>query len=74
MLFGSDDVVKAYNNYFQYLYKYEDKNGNPIEMIEILGNVILEIRKDLGNSKTALNQFDMLRFLITDIEKFENKL
>ena len=73
MLFGSDEVVKAYNNYFQYLYKYEDKRNNPVEMIETLGSVILEIRKDLGNSKTALNQFDMLRFLITDIEKFEDK-
>ena len=44
MLFGSDKVVKAYNNYFQYLYRYEDKNNNPVKMIETLGSLILDKR------------------------------
>ncbi len=40
-------------------------------MINTLGKVILEIRKDLGNKQTTLTEFDMLRFLITDIDKLE---
>jgi len=70
MLFGSDNVITAYNNLFQYLYKNES-NLNPTESIKALGKVILEIRKDLGNDKTILKEFDMLRFMITDIDKFK---
>jgi len=70
MLFGSDSVVNAYNDYFQYLYKNES-NLDPYKMLNALGKVILEIRKDLGNDKTALKEYDMLRFMITDIEKMK---
>lgn len=70
MLFGSDNVVNAYNDYFQYLYKNES-NLDPKNMLNALGKVILEIRKDLGNDKTALKEYDMLRFMITDIEKMK---
>src|SRR5690606_1313175 len=68
MLFGSDNVVNAYNDYFQFLYKNGD-NLDPFEMLRCLGKVILEIRRDLGNDKTALKEIDMLRFIITDIDK-----
>jgi len=71
MLFGSDNVVNAYNDYFQYLYKNES-SLDPIVMLNSLGKVILEIRKDLGNDKTALKEFDMLRFMIPDIDKFNS--
>ncbi len=70
MLFGSDNVVIAYNNFFQHLYKNES-NQNPTESLKKLGKVILEIRKDLGNDKTILKEFDMLKFMLTDIEKFK---
>lgn len=72
MLFGSDKVVNAYNDYFQYLYKNES-NLDPYEMLNALGKVILEIRKDLGNDNTVLKEYDMLRFMITDIEKIKNQ-
>jgi hypothetical protein len=71
MLFGSDSVVNAYNDYFQYLYQVESEK-NPIEMLNALGKVVLEIRKDLGNDKTALQEYDMLRFMITDIDKLKS--
>lgn len=71
MLFGSDKVVYAYNNYLQYLYKNEAEI-NPITSINLLGKVILEIRKDLGNDKTVLTEFDMLRFMITDIDHYKH--
>ncbi len=66
MLFGSDNVVKAYNDYFQYLYNNEN-NMKAEEMLKQLGKVILEIRKDLGNKKTMLKELDMLRFIIKDL-------
>lgn len=71
MLFGSDSVVKAYNEFFQYLYQNES-NVDPHEMLRIFGEVILAIRIDLGNSKTKLKEKDMLRFMITDIDKLKD--
>lgn len=37
------------------------------------GKLLLEIRKSLGNKKTKLDEFDMLRAMIKDIEKWEHK-
>lgn len=68
MLFGSDDVINAYNDFFQYLYNNESQI-DPRDMLNASGKIILEIRKDLGNDKTLLKEFDMLRFMITDIDK-----
>ena len=34
-----------------------------------LVTVVLEIKKDLGNTKTFLKDYDMLRFMIIDIDK-----
>ncbi len=72
-LFGSDNVVIAYSNFMQYIYKMESqKEKKPIEMLNYLGKVMLEIRKSLGNKKTKLNEIDMLRFLIKDIDELKN--
>lgn len=68
MLIGSDQVVQAYNDFFQYLYKNPD-NPSPHKILEQFGNVVLQIRKDLGNSHTKLERKDMLRFMINDIDK-----
>jgi hypothetical protein len=67
MLFGSDNVVNAYNDFFQYLYKNNDTIVAK-EMLKALGKVVLEIRKDVGNSKTTLKEYDMLRFMISDMD------
>ena len=74
-LFGSDNVVRAYNAFLQYGYKGE-ANENMEQRVEMYmrlwGKLLLEIRKDVGNKKTCLNEFDMLRWLITDIDKLEH--
>lgn len=72
MLFGSDSAVNAYNDYFQFLYKNEG-NLDPYEMLKSLGKVVLEIRRDLGNENTALKEFDMLRFMISDIDEVKGR-
>jgi hypothetical protein len=40
--------------------------------MRLWGQLLLEIRKDVGNKKTGLNELDMLRWLISDIEKLEH--
>ncbi|MFC5272059.1 hypothetical protein [Adhaeribacter terreus] len=69
MMFGSDGVVRAYNDFFQFLYNQPD-TSSPKLMMTYLGRLVIEIRKDIGNNSTTLKELDMLRFMITDIDKF----
>ncbi len=73
-LFGSDNVVRAYNAFLQYAYKAEsgeNEEQRAVRYMHLWGQLLLEIRKDVGNKKTGLNELDMLRWLISDIEKLE---
>ena len=74
-LVGSDEVVKAYGNLMQHIYKNNNSNDvkNSSEIIRLWAVLLLEIRKSLGNKSTKLNEKDMLRHLITDIEKVDFK-
>lgn len=68
-LFGSDEVVRAYNALMEYTYKTEStKRQDPKEMMRLWGGLLLEIRKSLGNKKTKLHELDMLRAMIKDID------
>ena len=77
-LFGSDDVVKAMNAYWKYLYQQEsiekadsDKKGG-YELLSLFGDLLVEVRKSLGNKNTQLNNVDMLQFVIKDIDKLKS--
>jgi len=73
-LFGSDEVVWAYNSLMKHAYKAETTgNQDPKEMMRLWGKLLLEIRKSLGNKKTKLDEFDMLRAMVKDIDKLEHK-
>jgi hypothetical protein len=67
-LFGSDEVVRAYNALMKHTYEAEStRKQDTKEMMRLWGNLLLEIRKSLGNKKTKLNERDMLRAMIKDI-------
>ena len=70
-LMASDSVVKAYNEMFQNIYnRGESTEGSSEEfyrdVLKNLGNFLLEVRKDMGQSKTELKFLDMLESFITD--------
>jgi len=68
-LFGSDDVVRAYNALMKYTYEVESTGKqDPKGMVRMWGSLLLEIRRSLGNKKTKLNELDMLRAMIKDID------
>ena len=70
-LFGSDEVVKAYNALMQHTYEAEStEKQDPKEMMRLWGMLLLEIRKSLGNKKTKLDELDMLRAMIKDIDEY----
>jgi len=69
-LFGSDEVVRAYNELVQYTYQAE-ASGQPNTsiMMRRWGRLLLEIRRSLGNRRTRLDEVDMLRGMIKDIDQ-----
>ena len=73
-LFGSDEVIRAFNNLMKHTYEAEATgNQDPEKMILLWGKLLLEIRKSLGNKKTKLNEFDMLRAMIKDVSTIEHE-
>lgn len=75
VLLGSDDVVRAYNALMQHSFKSASSDKQDFgETIQLWGKLRLEIRKSLGNKKTKLDELDMLRGEITDIDKLEKLL
>jgi AcrR family transcriptional regulator len=66
--FGSDEMVTSYNNMMQSFYKNESEN-NPKLALKNFAGFLLSVRKDVYNKNTKLKDWDMLKFMITDIEK-----
>ena len=69
-LMGSDDVVKAMNELMQYIYKTTQANTQlvPKDLFGRWGELLLAIRRDLGNKNTNLKPIDMLKSQIKDID------
>ncbi|MCK4357696.1 MAG: hypothetical protein KAW92_02950 [Candidatus Cloacimonetes bacterium] len=74
-LYGSDKVISAYNSLMKFAYEsdFDNSNYDAEKMFNLFGHFILEIRKDLGYKKSKLDEIDMLRGIIKDIDKNLNK-
>ncbi|WP_140160573.1 hypothetical protein [Algoriphagus antarcticus] len=72
-LYGNDEVVKAFNDMFQLIYDKEKYNENVSLLIPFLGKVLLEMRKELGNKNTKIDEFQILEFLIKDIKEMKSE-
>lgn len=66
-LVGSDGVVDAYNKLMQFVYNDLPQNNDTKQLLYLLGNWLLEIRKSMGNTNTVLNEWDMLSWLVKKI-------
>lgn len=73
-LFGSDEVVRAYNAMIQHFVKSGSSGGtSPEDMVRLWGGLLLEIRRSLGSRRTKLDEFDMLAGMISDIDSLRKK-
>ena len=77
-LFANDDVVRAYNSLMQFSYKMgsdsdsrEEQGAIGQQLLAFFGDFLLEIRKSVGNETSSLSNIDMLKWMITDIEKLK---
>lgn len=74
VLVGEDNVVRAWNAMWSAAYDLDNqKNDGNTVLLRKFGAVLLEIRKSVGSSGTALEQKDMLAWLIKDIENIYSK-
>jgi hypothetical protein len=74
-LVGSDSVVMAFNELFQYFYSREEiidtkiTEEDTIIMLKLLGDLLLQIRRSMGNESTEIDNWGMLEWFITDARK-----
>lgn len=71
-LVGADKVVNSFNELMQYIYSLETRNRDDDDtkkLLSLWGSFLLEIRRNVGDPKTALRPVDMLRNQIKDIDR-----
>lgn len=73
MLIADDDTVRAYNGFMRFIYEQEHKQSDPREIWQRFGQLLLAVRKGLGNKNTELDERDMLQFMMKDLDYFMNK-
>lgn len=71
-LLADDSVVRSYNQLMQFFYHAEE-NTDELEIktshwIKLLGDLLLEIRKSMGNQATELSNWEMLEWFMTDVK------
>lgn len=73
-LMAPDSLVKSYNNLMQHFFNSVGNVGanGHIVMLELLGKLLIEIRKSMGNESTKLNHWDMCEFWMSDARKLKD--
>ncbi|NNV00933.1 hypothetical protein ETC02_17355 [Geobacillus sp. DSP4a] len=74
ILWGSNDVIKKYSEYRTYFSNRGVGKETSIKEIELLEDLLLAIRKDMGHNNKSLKRGDVLSLFINDIEKYLYKL
>ena len=70
-LFAGDEVVRAYNALMQAAFRGED---NGFAMLGAFSQLLLAIRRSVGNDKTSLSEIEMMEWMITDIDVYRERL
>jgi hypothetical protein len=65
--YGNDDVVQALSNWL----RCANDNVSPYEQINMLGQLLLVIRKDMGYPNTRLTKDDLLLYIMQSSEELE---
>ena len=77
-LIGSDGVVLAFRELRKHLFgmKLDSREPNEADVkvaLELLGNLILEIRKNMGNRATAIDGWGMIEGLVFEASRIQTK-
>ncbi|RJP93513.1 MAG: hypothetical protein C4518_06340 [Desulfobacteraceae bacterium] len=74
-LIANDSVVRAYNKLMQFFYHIE-LDLRPIDdkthdWIALMGALLLEIRKSMGNESSKLDRWEMIEWFMSDAPKIK---
>lgn len=74
-LIANDSVVRAYNQLMQFFY-HTESDERSIEVktshwIALMGTLLLEIRKSMGNEGSSLDQWEMIEWFMLDAHKMK---
>ena len=76
-LIGSDAVVISFNELMQYAFHMSEDGKNATdsgkEVMSLLGNLLLEIRRSMGNEATKIDNWGMIEWFITDARKYRDR-
>ncbi len=73
IIWGSDAFIQKYSVFRKGAVNFNSASGSNVEtagLMAIFADVLLEIRKDLGNSNKKITNRDILSLFINDIEKY----
>lgn len=74
-LVASDEVIRAYNRLMQFFY-HSEADARPLEekmvhWIALMGTLLLEIRKSMGNESSKLDRWEMIEWFMQDAPKMK---
>jgi hypothetical protein len=69
-LVANDSVVRAYNKLMQFFY-HSEEDERPLDIktsqwIALMGTLLLEIRKSMGNQASSLDRWEMVEWFMQD--------
>jgi hypothetical protein len=69
-LVASDEVVRAYNRLMQFFY-HDDGDASAVDVkasvwVKLLADLLLKIRKSMGNEATSLDSWEMVEWFMKD--------
>ena len=75
MLIGTDEVVEAYNDLTRYFHRHRDDwtDADSVGGLVLFGELVLAIRRSVGNEATKLDVWDMLYWGWSDIEEIREE-
>lgn len=74
-LVANDAVVRSYNVLMQFFYQME-QDSRPVEertshWIALMGTLLLEIRKSMGNQSSELDRWEMIEWFMKDAQRMK---
>ncbi|GAB3029595.1 hypothetical protein GCM10027285_10080 [Oleiagrimonas citrea] len=80
-LVADDAVIRGYNKMMQFFYKNESHGSSEEDLmvhtsqwIRLLSELLLEIRKSMGNQATRLDNWEMIEWFMSDVDELKKAL
>ncbi|GAB4255780.1 MAG: hypothetical protein Kow0027_22620 [Saprospiraceae bacterium] len=67
MIYAPDNIMNKFLEWNNYI----GDNPGDLRHVDIFLELLISIRKDMGNSNTKLSKYDVLRSIMTSTEEFE---